>query len=256
MTSINWLGTYTLYKKEVRRFIKVYNQTLLAPVITALLFLAVFSLAVGGNVRHIAGVPFQQFMASGLIIMSLVQNAFANSSSSFTMGKVLGNLIDYLMPPISPGEMITAMVLAAVTRGVIVGVLVGIAVYVFIPFEIHHPLYALFYMIISATMLGLFGLLAGVLSESFDQMAAITSYVITPLSFLSGTFYSVKSLPSFWYHISQFNPFFYMIDGFRYGITGHHDGSIDIGVEVVVTCTVALWVVIHVLISRGYRIKT
>lgn len=256
MKTINWLGTYTLYKKEVRRFIKVYNQTLFAPVITALLFLAVFSLAVGGNVHHIADVPFQQFMASGLIIMSLVQNAFANSSSSFTMGKVLGTLIDYLMPPISAGEMISAMVFAAVTRGLIVGALVGGAVYLFIPLEVHHPFYALFYAIASSILLGLLGLLAGVLSESFDHMAAITSYVITPLSFLSGTFYSVKQLPPFWYHVSQFNPFFYMIDGFRYGMTGHHDGTIDIGIEVMIASIAILWTVTHILISRGYRIKS
>lgn len=256
MNSVNWLGGWTLYKKEVYRFLKVYNQTLFAPMVTSLLFLAIFSLAVGKHVEHVGDVPFSHFMAAGLIMMSVLQNAFANSSSSFIMGKVLGTLVDYLMPPISALEMVTAMVLAAVTRGVLIGVLVGVAVYIFVPFEIQHPFYALFYLVASSALLALLGLLSGVLAESFDQMAAMTSYIITPLSFLSGTFYSVQHLPPFWHHVSQFNPFFYMIDGFRYSITDHADMPIAIGMSVVLGSIAVLGIVVYRLIDKGYRIKS
>ena len=255
LSQVNWIGLYTLYKKEVWRFMKVYNQTLLAPVVTSLLFLAVFSLAMTGRVQNIGGIPFQEFMAAGLIMMAVVQNAFANTSSALTMGKVLGTIVDYLMPPLTPGEMIMAMTLGALTRGVIVGILVGFAVYVFVPVHISHIGYALFYLIISSMMLALIGLLAGIFSESFDQMSAISSYIITPLAFLSGTFYSVKRLPDFWYHVSQYNPFFYMIDGFRYGMTGYNDGSIQTGIIVLIASVIVLWTIAHILLTKGYRIK-
>lgn len=254
---INWLGTYTLYKKEVRRFLKVYNQTLFAPVITSLLFLAVFTLAISSKKNHhIGNIPFQEFMAAGLIIMSVVQNAFANTSSSFTMGKVLGNIIDYLMPPLAPGEIITAMVFGGVTRGLAVGMLVGISVYIFVPIHIHSIGYSLFHIVAASMLLALIGVLSGIFAETFDQMSAITSYIITPLSFLSGTFYSVKSLPGFWHTVSQYNPFFYMIDGFRYGMTGYHDGSLTVGLTTLSITIVVLWTFAHTLIKRGYRIKT
>lgn len=256
-SSINWLGAYTLYKKEVRRFIKVYNQTLFAPVVTSLLFLAVFSLAISGRSNHsIGGVPFQQFMTAGLIMMSVVQNAFANTSSSLIMGKVLGNIVDYLMPPISSGEMVTAMVMGGVTRGLAVGVLVGLSIWLFIPLHVHHWGYVFFHIIAASMLLALVGVLSGIIAESFDQMSAITSYVITPLSFLSGTFYSVKDLPSFWHTVSHYNPFFYMIDGFRYGMTGYHDGPLAAGCIVLTISVIALWVTAHILIKKGYRIKT
>lgn len=256
MHDINILGTQTLYIKEVRRFLKVYNQTLFAPVITALLFLAVFNLALGDRVHTIEGVPFEQFMAAGLIMMSVVQNAFANTSSSFIMGKVLGTIIDYLTPPLSAGEMTFAMVFAGITRGIIVGSLVAGAILFFIPLHIHHPGFILFHLLMASMLLALLGLFAGILAETFDQMAAITSYVITPLSFLSGTFYSVKNLPEVWFTISQFNPFFYMIDGFRYGLTGYHDGNIAIGMMVMIGTNIGVWIAVHTMLVRGYRIKS
>lgn len=256
MQGINFIGTQTLYIKEVRRFLKVYNQTLLAPVMTALLFLAIFKLALGNRVHDIGGVPFGQFMAAGLIMMAVVQNAFANTSSSLTMGKVLGIIVDYLMPPISAGEMTLAMVLGGITRGIIVGILVAIAIGFFIPIGITHSGFVLYYLIMASMLLALLGMLAGILAETFDQMAAITSYVITPLSFLSGTFYSVKQLPDIWYTISQFNPFFYMIDGFRYGMTGYHDGNITVGLVVIALTNIVMWAVVHTLLKKGYRIKS
>lgn len=254
--SVNWVGVWTLYCKEVRRFMKVYNQTLLAPIVNALLLLAIFSLALGERVSHIEGVPFHLFMASGLIIMSVVQQAFANTSSAFIMGKILGTIIDYLMPPISAGEMIFCMVMGGITRGVVIGILVTTVVSFFVPLEIHHLGWMIFYVVIASAMLSLLGLLAGVFADTFDQMAAITSYIITPLSFLSGTFYSVKNLPGAWYAISHYNPFFYMIDGFRYSITGYSDGSIQTGAIVLVSCTFVLWCVVYALISSGYKLKT
>lgn len=253
---MNVLGAYTLYIKEVRRFLKVYNQTLLAPVVTALLFLAVFDLAIGDSVKTVGDLPFQFFMTAGLIMMSAMQNAFANTSSSFTMGKVLGTIIDYLIPPLSPGEIIFSMVMAGITRGIMVGILVGIGVYCFIPFEIHHFFYALLYLIAASALLSLLGLFAGIMAETFDQMSAITSYVITPLAFLSGTFYSVSRLPEFWYQVSQYNPFFYMIDGFRYALTGYHDSNLTAGIWMILGTTIAMTALNYRLLSRGYRVKS
>ncbi|MCH2037170.1 MAG: ABC transporter permease [Rickettsiales bacterium] len=255
MQGINWIGLRTVYLKETRRFLKVYNQTLFAPVVTSMLFLAFFSLAIGDKVAKIANIDFAVFMSSGLIMMTVMQNAFANSSSSFTMGKVLGILVDYLMPPLSPGEIIAGMVAACITRGLLVGILIFITVSFFVPISIEHPLIALYYIITASVLLALLGILGGILAETFDQMSAITSYIITPLSFLSGTFYSVQNLPPLWYHISHYNPFFYLIDGFRYGMTGYSDGSITTGVFYTLGCVVVLWSVNWYLMTRGYRIK-
>jgi ABC-2 type transport system permease protein len=254
-TKFNWIGIKTLYQKEVMRFLKVYNQTLLAPIVNALLLLAIFSLAIGNRISSVEGIPFHSFMASGLIIMTVVQQSFANTSSTFIMGKVLGTIIDYLMPPITAGELVSCLVMAGLTRGLIVGFLVFSAVFLFVDVTIYNIGYMLLYIMMASVFLALLGILAGVFAESFDQMSAITSYVITPLAFLSGTFYSVKQLPELWYNITQFNPFFYMIDGFRYGMTGYSDGSISFGIIYLLTSIVILWITVHILIARGYRLK-
>lgn len=246
---------FALYLKEVKRFLKVYNQTLLAPVVTSLLFLAVFSLALGHNVSYVKDIPFQQFVAPGLIMMAMVQNAFANSSSTLIMGKVMGNIIDLLMPPFSSLEIVVALSLGAVTRGLMVGLLVGGAVYLFIPFQLHSFGALLYYSFMASLLLALLGMVGGIISETFDQMAAVTSYVITPLAFLSGTFYSVHHLPPFWFHVSQYNPFFYMIDGFRYAITGYHDSPLMNGMLCLLGCCVVLWTAAHIMIAKGYRLK-
>ena len=256
MEQINYIGLKTVYEKEVRRFLKVYNQTLIAPVVTSLLFLAVFNLAINGRVGNVGAVPFGLFMASGLIMMSVMQQAFANTSSSFIMGKVLGTMIDYLMPPLSAGEIICAMTLAGVTRGIMVGVFVGIAVSMFVPMEIHNFWLVAFFIISSSMFMSLLGMFTGIFAETFDQSAAITSYIITPLSFLSGTFYSVSRLPDFWHTASHYNPFFYMIDGFRYGITGYHDSNVTVGIVLITLCNIVLWVVVQTMMTKGYRIKS
>lgn len=258
MSDINWLGLATLYKREVWRFLKVMNQTLLAPVITTLLFLAVLSLSIGGKADRVmdGSVPYKNFIAPGLIMMAVVQNAFANTSSSLMLSKIQGVIIDILMPPLSGTEITFALTMGGVTRGLMVGIVVSCAVFLFVPFSVHDWGAAVFYVLASSLMLALLGLLTGIWSQTFDQLSAITNYIITPMSFLSGTFYSIHQLPHVFYLICHFNPFFYMIDGFRYALTGYSDGSIETGVIVMVVTNIALWLLAQRLINRGYRLKT
>jgi len=256
MNNVNYLGLWTLYKREVMRFMKVMNQTLLAPVITTLLFLAVLTLSLGGHERFVDNVPYKNFITPGLIMMAIVQNAFANTSSSLMLAKIQGVIIDLLMPPFTGAEITLGLTMGGVTRGFLVGIVVAISVYIFVPFEIHHFFLALFYIIASSVMMALVGLLAGIRSQSFDQLSAITNYIITPLSFLSGTFYSIKQLPEFWHNVCLFNPFFYMIDGFRYCLTGYADGSITVGIIVICITNCLLWLFANILITKGYNLKT
>jgi ABC-2 type transport system permease protein len=252
---INWFGAYSLLKKEVMRFLKVYHQTLFSPVVNIILFLAVFSLSVGSQIKTISGVPFALFMAAGLIMMTAMQNAFANSSSSFVMGKVMGHIIDYLIPPLGAFELLFAFTMGAVLRGICVAIVSVLAIWIFVPMSFYSWFHAIFYLIFACIFLGLLGILCGLLSETFDHMSAMTSYIITPLTFLSGTFYSTNSLPEFWRHISHFNPFFYMIDGFRFGLTGYHDGNLLTGAIYIVSISAALCLVLYLLIKKGYGIK-
>ncbi len=253
---INWIGMWTLYKREVWRFMKVWNQTLTAPMVTTLLFFTILTIALGGDRREIGTLSFEMFITPGLIMMAIVQNAFANTSSSFMLQKIQGVIIDLLMPPLSAGEITFAMTMGGVTRGVLVGVVVSIAMYLIVSYELHDPLLAAFYIIAASVMLALLGMLTGIWSQTFDQLAAITNYVVTPLSFLSGTFYSVTFLPPMWQFISHFNPFYYMIDGFRFAVTGFCDASIPLGMGVLIGCNIVLWVLVHGLLARGWRLKT
>ncbi len=256
MQHFNLIGTLTLSKREIWRFMKVWNQTLVAPVVTTLLFLAIMTLALGGHAREIDGISYNQFIAPGLIMMAIVQNAFANTSSSLMLAKIQGVIIDILMPPLTGAEITLSLVIGGVVRGALVGVAVSAAVYVLIPFAPAHPWMAVFHVLAASVMLALFGILTGVWSQSFDQLAAITNYIITPLAFLSGTFYPIKSLPEFWYNISHFNPLFYMIDGFRYAMIGYSDSSPQLGLVVMMGTNIALWAVIQYIITRGYRLKS
>jgi ABC-2 type transport system permease protein len=253
--TINWIGVATLCRKEVNRFLKIPTQTVLAPVVTTLLFLAVFTLALGGAVRMVGDIHFIDFLAPGLIIMAVAQNAFANSSSSLISAKMQGNIVDILMPPLGAGEIVFALVWGGVMRGLVVGAAVAVAMLLFAPLAIHDPFAIVFYAVSGAMMLALLGVLGGLWAEKFDQMSAVTNFVITPLSFLSGTFYSVERLPSFWHGVSQFNPFFYMIDGFRYGLIGHAESSLVVGVAVMTGVVTALWSLAYVLVARGYKLK-
>ncbi len=251
----NWIGLWTLYLKEVRRFFKVITQAVLAPVVTTLLFLAVFALALGRSGRTVGDLPFLEFLAPGLIMMSVVQNAFANTSSSLIIAKIQGNIVDYLMPPLSPGELLLGLVGGGITRGIVVGIAVALAMLAFVPLGIHAPLLAIYYLVSASAMLAALGVLAGLWAEKFDQVAAITNFVVTPLSFLSGTFYSIRQLPEAAHLLALGNPFFYMIDGFRYALTGHADGVIWIGVLVLALVNLALWLVCLHLIRIGYKLK-
>ena len=254
--TINWFGAFTLLKKEVWRFLKVYHQTLFSPAVNIILFLAVFSLSVGNHIKTVEGVPFAVFMSAGLIMMAAMQNSFANSSSSFVMGKVMGNIVDYLIPPLGAFELLFAFTLGAVLRGIAVGIVAFVAISFFVSLPCYSIFHAIFYMIFACMFLGLLGMLCGVLSSTFDQMSAMTSYVVTPLTFLSGTFYSTNSLPEFWKNVAHFNPFFYMIDGFRFSITGHNDGNLMVGMIYIIAINLALGIVIYKMIKRGYRIKS
>lgn len=252
---INLVGLWTLYKKEVRRFLKVVTQTVLAPVITTLVFLAIFALALGGAGRTAGDLPFLEFLAPGLVMMAVIQNAFANTSSSLMIAKVQGNIVDYLMPPLSPGELLSGIVMGGVTRGILVGAAVYLGMMVFVPMPLAQPAAALFAALAASVMLSLLGFLAALWAEKFDHMAAVTNFVITPLSFLSGTFYSIDVLPEPFHLIATANPFFYMIDGFRYGVTGLHDGSVFAGVAVLALVNLALWTFALHLLRIGYRLK-
>ena len=254
--STNWFGAYTLLKKEIWRFMKVYHQTLFSPVINIILFLAVFSLAVGDKVKTIEEVPFTLFMSAGLIMMAAMQNSFANSSSSFVMGRVLGHIIDYLIPPLGAFEILIAFTLGAILRGIAVAIVAVVTISFFVELSFYSLMHALFYLLFSCMFLGLLGVLCGIFSETFDQMSAMTSYVITPLTFLSGTFYSTNSLPDFWQKVSHFNPFFYMIDGFRYSLTGYHDGNLLTGMIYIISINIILWFVLLFLIKKGVGIKS
>jgi ABC-2 type transport system permease protein len=256
MQSINIIGVYTLCKREIWRFAKVWNQTVIAPVITTLLFLAVMSLAMSSGAHLVDGIAFNQFIAPGLIMMAIVQNAFANTSSSLMLAKIQGTIIDFIMPPLTGAELTFSFVVGGVVRGLMVGLVVSVSVYIFVPFTMHDPLVGLFYVISASVMLALLGVLTGVWAQSFDQLAAITNYIVTPLAFLSGTFYSIKQLPEFWYHVCHFNPFFYMIDGIRYAMIGYSDGTPWTGMMVLTGTNIVLWIATTHLFNAGYRLKS
>ncbi len=252
---LNVIGLCTLYLKEVRRFLKVPGQTLVAPVVTTLMFLLIFSIALGRSGRMVGDVPFLEFLAPGLIMMAIIQNAFANTSASILIGKIQGNIVDLLMPPLSPGELMFGLVAGAVTRGLLVAFAVTLAMVPFVALAPPHPALVLFHALGGSLMLALLGLLGGLWAEKFDQMAAVTNFLITPLSFLSGTFYSIRQLPDPFLAVAHLNPFFYLIDGMRFGFTGHADGSIALGIGAVVLVDVGLWCLAQHLIARGWRLK-
>ncbi|MBO6861720.1 MAG: ABC transporter permease [Alphaproteobacteria bacterium] len=253
--SVNWVGWRSLYSKEVRRFLNVATQTVAAPVVTTLLFLAIFTLALGRAVETVHGVPFPIFLAPGLIVMAMVQNAFANTSSSLVISKVQGNIVDVLMPPINSVEFVSAYALAGTTRGVIVGLSTGLCMWLFVPFEITNPGLILYHGISASLMLSLIGIIGGIWADKFDHMAAITNFIITPFAFLSGTFYSIERLPEPFYTIAFFNPFFYMIDGFRSGFIGVSDAPAWMGMTIMFGINLALAIVAWRMVDTGYKLK-
>ena len=253
---INWVGAWTLYKKEVLRFLIVWIQTIFSPLISSLLFLLVLSLAIGADRGDILGVPFITFLAPGLISMQVIQQSFSHSSSSFMIGKIQGNILDLLYAPLSAAEVTVSISLAAVTRSVMIAVVSIIVFKLIIKIEITNYLLLVIFTLLSSFILGNIGIIAGLWAEKFDHMATVTNFVIVPLSFLSGTFYSIDRLPEFLQIVSKANPFFYMIDGFRYSFIGQADGSITIGLVYLTILSVVSWFITYLLYKNGYKIKS
>ncbi len=253
--AVNWIGFWTLYVKEVRRFLKVFMQTVAAPVVTTLLFLAVFMLALGGGGRQIAGVPYIEFLVPGLVMMVITQNAFANTSSSLVIGKMQGNIVDLLTPPLSPAELVLALTLGGITRGVVVGLAVGLVLTPLATIHVSSIAAIVFYAVAGSMMMSLLGLLGGLWADKIDHLAAVTNFAVMPLTFLSGTFYSVAQLPESWRVVAHMNPFFYMIDGFRYGFTGTAESSLVVGVTLMAGIDLLLLAWCHRLFVTGYKLK-
>ena len=253
---INWVGAWTLYKKEVLRFLIVWIQTIFSPLISSLLFLLVLSLAIGADRGDILGVPFITFLAPGLISMQVIQQSFSHSSSSFMIGKIQGNIVDLLYAPLSATEVTISVTLAAVTRSVMIAAVSIIVFKMIIDIQITNYFLLVVFTLLSSFILGNIGIIAGLWAEKFDHMATVTNFVIVPLSFLSGTFYTIDRLPEFLQMISKANPFFYMIDGFRYSFIGKADGSIFIGLVYLTALSFVSWFVTYLMYKKGYKIKS
>jgi len=248
-------GFPTLLYKEVLRFWKVSTQTIGAPVLTAALFLLIFSHVMEGRVRMYDAVPYASFLVPGLVMMSVLQNAFANSSSSLIQSKITGNIIFVLLPPFAYWEFFAAYVLAAVVRGMVVGTAVLLVTLPFVEIAFRHPLWIVAFSFAGSAVLGALGMVAGIWAEKIDQVAAFQNFLIMPLTFLSGVFYSIHSLPAFWQGLSHFNPFFYMIDGFRYGFFGVSDVN-PVGSLAVVTGFLALVSGLTLaFLKHGYKLR-
>ena len=251
----NRIGFLTLIGKETGRFTNVYMQTILIPMITTLLFFTVFSLAFDGAHRMIGGIPYMVFMAPGLVMMSMVQNAFANTSSSIMISKVQGNIVDVLMPPLSTLEILMAYVIAGVIRGFVVGVACMAPLLFLIDVHVESFAALLAFSFLGCLMHSVMGVAAGLWAEKFDHLSALTNFTIVPLTFLSGTFYSVNALPEIWQHIAHANPFFFMIDGFRYSLTGYAESNLWQGFWLLVEINVALLIFTFAMLLTGYKVK-
>ena len=253
---VNWVGVRTLYLKEVRRFWKVGTQTVAAPVVTTLLYMMVFVVALQGARPPLHGTPFGEFVAPGLIMMAILNNAFANASSSLIQAKIMGTATDFLTPPLSPLELMVGFGLGAATRGVVVGIVTAVCVAPFVSLGFANVAAILYFGLIASLLMGLVGVFAGLWAEKFDHLAAVQNFVVMPMTFLSGTFYLVENLPEPFATISHFNPMFYLIDGFRYGFIGQAEGNLWIGVLASAALTVFLAVACWQVFRSGWRLKT
>jgi len=254
--NVNWIGFWTLYKKEVLRFLIVAIQTVISPLVTSLLFLLVLSLAIGNERGEVLGFPFITFLAPGLIAMQVIQQGFSHSSSSIMIGKIQGNIVDILYAPMTAAEITLAINLASCTRSVMIAI-VSIVVFTFIvELEFYNFFYIFIFTFLGAFILSSIGIIIGLWAEKFDHMASATNFIIVPLSFLSGTFYSIDRLPDILKNVSEINPFFYIIDGFRYGFLGTADGSIKFGLIYLLILGFLTWFGAYMLFKRGYKIKS
>ena len=257
LSGVNWGGLKTLYIKEVRRFFKVQMQTVWAPAITTLLYLAIFTIALGRSGRTVMNVPFADFLAPGLIVMAMIQAAFANASFSLLVGKIQGTIVDYLMPPLSTGELLAGLVGASVTRAFFVGVAVWLAMLLWpgVTVAVRHPLLALWFALMGSFLLSFIGVLTSIWAEKFDHAASVTNFLVTPMTLLSGTFYSVEQLAPTFRAISHANPFFYVISGFRAGFLGQSDSPLLIGGIGLLALNLALWALCYALLRSGWKLK-
>ncbi|MFL2770075.1 MAG: ABC transporter permease [Rhodospirillaceae bacterium] len=251
--SINWLGMWELFMREVRRFTKVGTQTVVAPMVTTVLFLVIFTIAF--ERPPVAGVPFNDFLVPGLIMMSIVQNAFANTSSSIMVAKVQGNIVDVLMPPLSAVELTIAWTMGSVSRGFLVGVSAAIAMSFFADMHLHNVFFVVYHALMGAVFMANAGIICAIWAEKFDHLAAVTNFVITPLTFLSGTFYTIDRLPEGLRFICNYNPFFYVIDGFRYGFLGQDSTQPLVGLVVTGLAAVVSLIMSYFLLRSGYKLK-
>ena len=252
----NKVGVSAFVRKEVMRFISVYMQTIVAPVVTTFLFYTVFSLALGGDSRTMNNMPYMAFVLPGLIMMAMAQNAFANASSSIMIAKVQGSIVDVLMPPLSYLEIFLGYTVGAILRGVMIGAVCIVVFAVVIGYMPQSPLILLAFSILGTSMLGVIGILGGIWAERFDHLATVTNFIITPLTFLSGTFYSLEQLSGIWKTLAYINPFFHMIDGFRAGMTGVSEANIWISLlALVFTNLVLIFITLRVL-KTGYKLKS
>jgi ABC-2 type transport system permease protein len=245
----------TLYIKELKRFTKIPGQTILAPAATTLLFMVIFSTAIGNSRNEYILIDFKSFLFPGLIMMTIIQNAFMNNSSSLLMSKVQGNIVDLLMPPISNFQIIVSFILVGITRGLTVAIAAAIFMLPFVQIEIYSFIVVLFFAVISSAILSLIGLLTGIWADKWDHLGTIDNFIIIPLSFLSGTFYSITILPEFIQKLSLFNPFFYMIDGFRYGFIGSSDVNIMISIQILMLCFIILLFFSYLILQSGYKLR-
>lgn len=253
---INWVGAYSLYIKETLRFLNVFGQTIIGPIVTAILFLLVISLAIGNERSDVLGVPFIEFLAPGLIAMQVIQQAFSHSSSSLLMGKVMGNIVDLIGAPLSAGEVSLSIIFASVTRALTISIISIIIFSLIIEIEIKNYVVFILYLFLSSFIMGAAGFIAGLWADKFDHMATVTNFIIVPLSFLSGTFYSVDRLPELLKTLSYYNPFFHMIDGFRYSFINNMDGSITFGLMYLTIFSIIIWYIAYLLYKKGYKIKS
>ena len=252
----NYLPLISLFKKEVLRFLKVGIQTVIGPAVSSLLFLAVFHLALGRTVESINGVSLANFIAPGLIMMTILQNAFANSASSIGQAKFQGNIVDILMAPLGDIEITLGYIGGSIARGLICGLVTAIGIFIFIPFSIHSIPALIFYGLMGSLMMGTLGTMVGIWADKWDQQQGITNFLVLPLTFLSGTFYSISRLPDFWKNFAHFNPFFYNIDGFRYAFLGQSDSSLIIGSTTLIIVNVILIYCCYIMFKKGYKLKT
>ena len=253
---INWIGVYSLYCKETLRFLSVFGQTIIGPILTAILFLIVISLAINNERSNVLGVQFINFLAPGLIAMQIISQSFAHSSSSILMGKVMGNIVDLVSAPLSASEVTFSIIFASITRALIISVLSILIFYILIDLKIKHLGILILYLFFSSFIMASIGFIAGLWAEKFDHMATVTNFIIVPLSFLSGTFYSVEKLPELLQKLSSFNPFFHMIDGFRYAFISNMDGSLTFGIIYLCIISFLTWIIAYLLYKNGYKIKS